>query len=648
MLSFKVFIFIVILGCVVYRRLINSALEVVDTSYKLEKNVCKYYFNTYIIYVKIFKIEKKYDMNSTGNNIVDQMVPKSWNSQYEKGTLPNKTPDIDLTPLDDEAFSPIVCQQRQAAIDNMTYRQVIDQWKPTSLEQLANLVNNLSMNRSEIDRAWIIFYWVSKNIRYDTAAYFNNNIHLQSSTSVFQGGKAVCGGYSTLYADVCALTGLQCRTVNGYAKGHDFDLRQTSFQKTNHAWNILSLKNGHSYFIESTWGSGHVDNFTNQYNVKLVPHYFLCRPEHMIYRHLPDDPQWQLLKKPITFEQYLMLPRTYDEFFELNLRIISPINTHKVTFEKGQSYGEVLIAAPTEDIELSGLLYDKSKKNIEGGNLVYFDRSQKLWRCRFAPQQVGNHKILIFGRKKNNAKDSTLTSTVEFTFDIDQFPTAPISYPLIWPTCFDYQLEIIKPVGARSIDWPSDNNKPYCEILVRSPNDVYISAQFVDSISGSSIKNGCLINYHHEEAAWQCLVAPTSSYTSYKLTLFARRIGESRSNGIAQFDLKQPYNSILRNYISFPSTHSLFQENKCQLLEPLSGILNRESKVKFRCRIPGAQEVNITLDGQQLTSDASSRIIDKNYLFQCDLQVGQNEVAVWVPFNGQNYGYEALLRYLVQ
>ncbi|CAF2141344.1 unnamed protein product [Rotaria magnacalcarata] len=587
---------------------------------------------------------------TTENDIIQQTPPEQSNDaakETEYVQVKVIAPDIDLTPVDDEAFSSALCQQRQAAIDNISYRRAIDQWQPKSLEQLIDSIKVLSKNQNEIDQAWIIFYWISKNIRYDTQAYFNNNIGSQVSTNVFFSRKAVCDGYANLYADLCTRIGLTCHKVSGYAKGYSFDARQKGFQKTNHAWNIISFKNGYSYFIESTWGSGHLDGSTKQYKANLVPHYFLCRPEYMIYGHLPEDPQWQLLKKPLTMEQYLMLPRTYGQFFELNLKIVSPIYTHKVALETGKSYGEVLIAAPTSDIKLSGSLRDESETTIEGGDFVYFDRDENLWRCRFAPQKAGNHTILIFACKKADTTTSVSSCTVEFTFDIDQRPTIPISYPYIWSHFFDYHLEIIKPVNTRYIDWPSDKNSPYCEILVRSHDDLYVSGKITNSITGKTVENGSLVNFNSLESLWQCLFVPSNSHASYKLTLFAQHFNEKESHCAVQFDLKQSHQSTHQNYISLPITYSQFHEARCHLFEPLSGVLKRESKVLFRCRIPGAHEVSITIDGQWLESD-STFSMDENYLFQCEFQVGQKEVTVWVKFDKKQSSFKGLLRYSVQ
>ncbi|CAF0762312.1 unnamed protein product [Adineta steineri] len=554
--------------------------------------------------------------------------------------------DIDLTPIDKHAFTSTVCQQRQAAIDNMSFRRTIDQWQPKSVVQLVNSIKKLAADRNEIEQAWIIFYWVSQNIRYDTEAYFSRKIGAQTSQNVILSGRAVCEGYSVLYADLCNQIGLRCRKVSGYAKGYSFNPRQTSFEKTNHAWNILTLNNGHSYFVESTWGSGQADSSTRQYKKNLVPFYFFCRPEHMIYKHLPEDPQYQLLAHPLAMKQYLMLPCAYDTFFELHLNIVSPICTPKITLKSGKKYGEILIATP-DDVTLSGSLRDKSGTKVEGGDFVFFDRDQKLWQCRFAPQKAGQHEILIFAGKKSDSKTSTLDGAVKFILDIDHLPAPTISYPHIWPEFFDHHLEIITPIDSRYVDWPIDKNRPYCEILVRSPDDVRLSARIKNCLSNKTIENGTLVNFDSQSKLWQCLFAPRANKASYELTLFACRGSGNQSQCVVQFNLEKTHRPLLSNSVHFPLTYSSFTEAKCHLFEPLHGVLKPGSTIKFHCQIPGAYEVKVTVDGQWLKVDSSSYAHEKD-IFRREIKVGHEEVAVWVKFDKEQASYDGLLKYFVK
>jgi len=68
----------------------------------------------------------------------------------------------------------------------MEYRKIIISWKATSLHEVINLIKNLSIGKNLIDRAWIVFYWVSQNIEYDVDSFFNGNISHQTSDDVFR------------------------------------------------------------------------------------------------------------------------------------------------------------------------------------------------------------------------------------------------------------------------------------------------------------------------------------------------------------------------------------------------------------------------------------------------------------------------------
>lgn len=116
---------------------------------------------------------------------------------------------------------------------------------------------------------------------------------------------------------------------------------------------------------------------------------------------------------------------------------------------------------------------------------------------------------------------------------------------------------------------------------------------------------------------------------------------------MAQFNLQQVDKKILQNCIHFPSTYSPFHEAKCHLFEPLNGVLKRGSTILFHCQIPGAHEMNITVDGQWLKNDSSS-FLDENDTVKREIQVGEKEVAAWVKFDKGKPSYVGLLKYSVE
>jgi len=52
--------------------------------------------------------------------------------------------------------------------------------------------------------------------------------------------------------------------------------------------------------------------------------FFIPDPDHLIATHLPDDPQWQLLDTPVTFQDFEDGVYIRDRFFQLDLSIAEP------------------------------------------------------------------------------------------------------------------------------------------------------------------------------------------------------------------------------------------------------------------------------------------------------------------------------------
>ena len=67
------------------------------------------------------------------------------------------------------------------------------------MNQLISLIKDYSAVKNLIDQAWIIFYWISQNIEYDTEAYFSGNTRYKSSNHVFLSKKSVCDGFESIF-----------------------------------------------------------------------------------------------------------------------------------------------------------------------------------------------------------------------------------------------------------------------------------------------------------------------------------------------------------------------------------------------------------------------------------------------------------------
>ena len=432
---------------------------------------------------------------------------------------------IDLLPVDPNAFNPIFCRQRQEAIDNHSYRIAVNSWKSKSLQDVVKFILELSTGKSVIDRAWIVFYWVSQNIEYDVDGYFNGHHRHQTAKDVFNSRKGVCDAFGTIFETLCSHVKIECKKIGGYAKGYGFQIGQKSFNRVDHAWNVIRL-DGHWYLIDSTWGTGHLDR--NRCNQKeLDPFYFLVRPEQMIYRHLPVDSQWQLLKRPISMDEFLRLPYVQPIFFELNLDIIEPHHCSMVSFNAKLGFAEVWVRSSPET-RLIGDIERIGSEKLKNADLVQYDSKRQLWQCLLAPQCGGFHTLTLFARREKSTK---LDETNE-------------------------------------------------------------KASYSDAI---------------------------------------------------QFGLDAP--TDLKSTKTFPITYGLFTEYRCQLFEPLDGILQSGSKVTIHCRIPGAYCVRLLLDGNWLSENF---IKDDN--FKTQITVPRKEVKLFVQFSNRRHSsaYDALIFFSVK
>ena len=302
---------------------------------------------------------------------------------------------IDIEVADSQAFNQNIIQQRQQAVKNTSYRSVIESWQTNSLPQLAETIKTFSKGKSLVDRHWIIFYWVTLNIEYDTVAYFSKDYKDQSAEGVFRTKKGVCAGYANIYKYLCDHLQMPCEKVSGYSKGYGFDDREGAPTETDHAWNAVEIYS-HWYLMESTWGAGHL-NEQKMFTRELDSYYFLPRPNEMIYHHLPEDDKWQLLQTPIQMAQYMQMPQLRPLYFEYKLETIQPRNQCFVNLEKNEPFALVIMKTPTDIYLIADLKLHDQK--VDGGHRVIFDKKKRHYCCYFAPANIGDHKITIYAKR---------------------------------------------------------------------------------------------------------------------------------------------------------------------------------------------------------------------------------------------------------
>ena len=329
----------------------------------------------------------------------------------------------------------------------------------------------------------------------------------------------------------------------------------------------------------------------------------------------------------------LSYPKTWELFYDLGLKVLSPKNTHLIRLGNGATHAQICIQTPP-DVELLGRLENERKGEVDGGEQVYFDRETRYWRCNFAPNQDGMFEALIMAKRKSEA--GSYSAAVSFKLEAKSIPRLPLSYPDMRQSFYDFDLRIEVPRDRANAVWP--DNASFAEVRLTAPDDIRLSGAI--EFNQTRIANGTLTQYDHEKRHWQLLFAPQRT-GEHKLLIFAQRQSDKQGTipMVAQLGLNV---TKLRNPMTFPLIYTKFESDKCRIYEPLNGVLKRGAIVPFHCVIPGATAVELQVD--------SKWIDEKGYadpVMKMNVQVGSSDVTVYAKY-GESKNYTGLIKYAVQ
>jgi len=177
---------------------------------------------------------------------------------------------------------------------------------PFSIDKLSEYFEHTTVDQQETARK--IFLWIAWNIDYDQQAMENRQPLDYTPEAVLSDRKSLCLGFAELFKVLCQESGLNARTIQGFAKGSGAE-KDIEFQEHNHAWNGIMI-NEKWYLADVSWAST-IRSQIEKEN-KLAPgmanqyllQYFKPVPEHFILTHLPEDPFWQLTPRKVTIGEF--------------------------------------------------------------------------------------------------------------------------------------------------------------------------------------------------------------------------------------------------------------------------------------------------------------------------------------------------------
>ncbi|GFS36411.1 hillarin [Nephila pilipes] len=328
----------------------------------------------------------------------------------------------------------------------------------TNIRSLVKYLNTDAENEIHVVRAF--FRWIADNITYDWR-YMDIKL---TAEEVFQRKEGVCKDYCKLFSEMCRLSGIRVKTLNGFAKGYDYrpGHQFVPGEDVTHAWNAVFLL-GAWRFIDTTWGTGFTDH-TGKFQQKLNEHFFLTDPDTMIWTHYPYDEmennysRWQLLDVIVSLEEFNALPKVTPYFFDYNMKIRSrPQNP--VVFKV---HKEVKISAH-EPMRWKYKLYAADEiENASLNNYVFCQLKEDRLVGSFAvtPPVEGRYYFKVYAKPEHEMKEETnLHNVVIFLLDclvakkyIQPFPHNEVPWG---PTqCFyDYRMKMINQSGPMIVTW---------------------------------------------------------------------------------------------------------------------------------------------------------------------------------------------------
>lgn len=160
-------------------------------------------------------------------------------------------------------------------------------------QSVADLTRQITAEKTtDSAKVEAIYTWLIRNVNYDNSHKYRregDTTLWQEPYNVVVLKKAVCMGYAKTFREMCRLIGVKAVVVEGKPKTGGF------VEREGHAWNAVQLNNNW-YLLDATWDANGVNSEKK---------YFLMAPSVFIQNHWPQDPMWQLLTAPITYNCFV-------------------------------------------------------------------------------------------------------------------------------------------------------------------------------------------------------------------------------------------------------------------------------------------------------------------------------------------------------
>ncbi|KAL5242945.1 hypothetical protein ACI65C_010355 [Semiaphis heraclei] len=281
---------------------------------------------------------------------------------------------------------------------------------------------------SDIEKARTIFRWIT--VQNLNTMNSDDNLRGDTPMGLLRGIKHGTESYHALFKRLCSYAGLHCVVIRGHSKSAGYQ-PGVHFEdsRIQNSWTAVYVA-GAWRFVQCHWGARRLANAKEvgtkgkfeSLRYEYDDHYFLTDPREFIYEFFPLQPEWQLLKNPITQRDFEDLPFVKSLFFRYGL-YFPDSNTKAVMFTDATGAATVRIAIPTN--MQSNLIFNYNLRFYESKGDTYDGVSLK----RFVMQSVLGNIVSFRVHAPNSGA---------FLLDIFVNSVTPKEYLTVEPIVFKF------------------------------------------------------------------------------------------------------------------------------------------------------------------------------------------------------------------
>uniref|UniRef100_A0A8C0FAD4 Kyphoscoliosis peptidase n=1 Tax=Bubo bubo TaxID=30461 RepID=A0A8C0FAD4_BUBBB len=425
-----------------------------------------------------------------------------------------------------------------------------------------------------------------------------------------------------------SIAGVQCMKLSGYSKGYGYKMGQTFTGDSDHAWNAVYL-DGRWHLLDSTWGSGAVDDSFTKFTFRYNEFYFLTHPALFINNHFPDNSNWQLLKPTLSLKDFENNMLHNSNFYMLGLLTAHP-ETAVIQTVNGK-------ASVSVDCRSATLFTFKLKGTDEHGLMTLKKHGMKL---DIYPQKTGSHKLQIFA-KPSKASEDVYNCVLEYVVECKSVDKA-MRFPKdlhqpVGPSWFTERQGFLRPSHPDPIIHTNDGR---CSVTFTLGKDISVLASLHSDNSSltEDMRRRHIMQIHRRNQIELKIHLPHTG--NFVLKIYAKKKSDPGNYDYIFNYLITCLNTEVK-WPAFPQSYSKWVEDY-EILEPLSGLLPANRNVQFKLKMHGVAKVLVQAENTYPLTQSRD-----HWEGTCNTS-GCREVFVMVHENANHSFYSHVLKYEVE